>query len=552
VAGVLGFTEDDLRGAADVRSFERGLGYLSQVGDLRIEGTRVTATVLGSDAYEVRLEYGTSGLHGDCSCPFGVEGNFCKHCVAAGLVALKASSSASPHSQAAPAQRPGRQLVVSWLSSLTKDELAAELLELLDEDAELGSRFELKAAAQQVDTATLGNAVRDLIYVDGYIDWDEAAAYAANVRRAVGAIGELIDVGAADEAVAIAFDAIGWLTEACAAVDDSSGFIGEVAAELLAVHLSACQAAPPDPVSLAIGLADLVLNDDYGFAPEVEQYAALLGEEGMATIREEVAAMYRMHPDNFRARHMMEAILKAEGDVDALIAHYAAHLDDHGWQHFAIVRELDAVGRAAEAISWAERGARELARPDGRLVEYLAGRYAAAGRGEDLLSLRRVRFQAERNLAGYQALRAAATSAGTWETERGKALAQLRADAADTYRYWGGPVLIDALIDDGDLAAAWSAAPEAASDAQWIRLADASVSERPAEALAVYRTVIERLATNTGDEIYRQIANHLLSARACHEALGTLNEFRQYLEWLRLVQKRKRNLMKILDQNGLR
>jgi uncharacterized Zn finger protein len=34
-------------------------------------------------------------------------------------------------------------------------------------------------------------------------------------------------------------------------------------------------------------------------------------------------------------------------------------------------------------------------------------------------------------------------------------------------------------------------------------------------------------------------------------ALGTVDEFRRYVAALRTEQKRKRNLMKILEQNGL-
>ena len=49
--------------------------------------------------------------------------------------------------------------------------------------------------------------------------------------------------------------------------------------------------------------------------------------------------------------------------------------------------------------------------------------------------------------------------------------------------------------------------------------------------------------------------------RLCHEyleagsagivALGTTGEFKRYLVLFRMEQKRKRNLMKILDENGL-
>jgi hypothetical protein len=59
------------------------------------------------------------------------------------------------------------------------------------------------------------------------------------------------------------------------------------------------------------------------------------------------------------------------------------------------------------------------------------------------------------------------------------------------------------------------------------------------------------MKTMTGDSVYRRMASLLLSARACHQALGTTDEFRRYLAVLRLNQKRKRNLMKILDENGL-
>jgi hypothetical protein len=112
-------------------------------------------------------------------------------------------------------------------------------------------------------------------------------------------------------------------------------------------------------------------------------------------------------------------------------------------------------------------------------------------------------------------------------------------------------VLIDALIDDRDLDAAWAAAKDAASERQWLRLADASTDSHPADALAVYRTTIGSLKVHTGDDNYRRIASLLLSARACHLALGTPDEFTRYLAALRVEQKRKRNLMRILNQNGL-
>lgn len=55
----------------------------------------------------------------------------------------------------------------------------------------------------------------------------------------------------------------------------------------------------------------------------------------------------------------------------------------------------------------------------------------------------------------------------------------------------------------------------------------------------------------TGNAVYEQLASLLLSIRDCHCRLGTKDEFTTYLIALRADQKRKRNLMRLLDQHGL-
>jgi len=548
------FTEADIRLAAGARSFERGVDYVDEVADLEIASTQITATVYGSSEYRVCLTFGDEGLDGDCTCPYGRDGFFCKHCVAVGLSVLNMGDELPRHIETARAQR---QMLDSWLESLSKEELLAELSGLLDEDRDLRRRFELRAASVNLDAATIRRAVRELIGLPrrGYIEYDEAYRYASNVLEAVVAIDDLIQAGGATDAIGIAREAIGLLGQAYESVDDSSGSVADAAHDLLAVHLRACEAAPPEPVSLGGYLAGLLLHDDYGFEPDLSDYADLLGNRGLATVREHIRAAYAEHPEDSRARNLMESVAKAEGDVDALIAIIAADLDERGQSHLRIARELDEAGRGDAALGWAERGLQEAARPDQQLVEYLAGRYAAAGRADDVLSLRRDRFQAERTLANYQALRGAATDSGAWPAERSHALALLSADArhqrARVPWAWGGPVLVDALLDDGDLDAAWAAAKDAASEDQWLRLADASAATRPADALALYLRAIGSLKKETGDPVYRRMASLLLSARACHQALDTTEQFNRYVAALRTEQKRKRNLMKILEENGL-
>jgi uncharacterized Zn finger protein len=541
----LAFTEADIRRAAGGKSFKRGLDYVRDVEHLEIAATQVTATVRGSDQYRVCLSAGHAGLRGECTCPHGREGFFCKHCVAVGLAVLQMNTELIEE-----AQTEWRTLE-SWLKSLSKEALLAEFIGLLDEDRELRRRLELRAAILNHDAA----AVRDLVQVPWGVWTESPQAYANDVRKAAAAIEDLVRGGGAEYAIWIAEEAIDLTAEAFRSADDSSGSIRDAAYQLLAVHLRACRAAPPDPVELGGYLAGLVLGNDHIW-PDLADYADLLGGPGFAAVRERIAATYAENPENGQARYLMESVAQAEGDVDALITVYAAQLDEHGRNHLRIAEALDRAGRGADALGWAERGLREAAHPDQRLVDYLAGRYAAAGRDDDVLGLRRDRFRAERTLASYQALRQAA--AGQWPAERSQALGLLRQDAraVRSRTLWdrGGPVLIDALTDDGDLDAAWAAAKDPANhatDDQWLRLADALAAARPADALDVYLRVIGALKKESGDKVYRRMAALLLAARACHQALGTTDQFRRYLAVLRMECRRKTSLMKILAENGL-
>ncbi len=551
------FTEADIKRAAGDRSFARGLEYLGAVEDIYIGSKEITASVYGNGEYRVSLAFGDEeGLTGDCTCPYGREGFFCKHCVAVGLAVLKMGDDLPRQIEAS---RAGWHALESWLESLSKEELLAELLTALGEHRDLRRSFELRAASVNADAVAVRRAVRDLIVLPrrGYVSYDEAYGYARDVHKAATAIGDLIVAGGAEDAIGIAREAIDLLAEAHEFVDDSSGEVGGAASELLEMHLRACEAAPPDPASLADYLADQLLHDDWGLAPDLSDYTAMLGDTGLAAVRARIAAAYAANPQDWRAKSLMEAVAKAAGDVDAVVAILAADLDSRGWQYLRIARELDEAGRGDEALAWAERGLRDAEQADQRLADYLAGRYAAAGRLDDARKLRSDRFRAERTLANYQALRQAATELGAWPAQRGEALALLRKDARHLRVAvpwaWRGPVLVDALLDDGDLDAAWAAAKEAqaTTDDQWLRLADALAGTRPAEALAAYLRVIASLKQCTGNDVYQRIATLLRAARTCHEALGTVPEFRRYVAALRTEQKRKRNLMKILDQHDL-
>ena len=138
----------------------RGLDYVNAVDHLEISDTEVTANVYGSSEYTVCLVIDDQRLSGGCTCPYGRDGFFCKHCVAVGLSVLELGDELPRHLEAARAQQ---QAVDAWLQSLSKEELLAELRGLLDENRELRQRFELRAAAMNTDALAIRRAVMDFI-----------------------------------------------------------------------------------------------------------------------------------------------------------------------------------------------------------------------------------------------------------------------------------------------------------------------------------------------------------------------------------------------------
>jgi uncharacterized Zn finger protein len=226
MAGLFG--EADLRRVAGERSFGRGLGYLDAVGDLEIGVDQVTATVYGTDAYEVVLDLDGGAVTGDCSCPHGQEGFFCKQLVAVGLTALRQAGDVPAQRAAAAAKA---RSLESWLDGLSRDDLLTLVREQVREDRGLRRRLELRAAAAGPDLSDVRDRVRELLDVRGFsrygaIEYADARAYSSQVDEVLPVIDGLIDGGQAAEAAAIAREALSAVLEALQQADDSDGYIG--------------------------------------------------------------------------------------------------------------------------------------------------------------------------------------------------------------------------------------------------------------------------------------------------------------------------------------
>jgi uncharacterized Zn finger protein len=81
---------EQLRERAGTSSFLRGERYrdAGHVTQLEFDGERIMAQVVGHQIYTICLWRRGAALQFSCTCPFAVEGAFCKHCVAVGLTVI--------------------------------------------------------------------------------------------------------------------------------------------------------------------------------------------------------------------------------------------------------------------------------------------------------------------------------------------------------------------------------------------------------------------------------------------------------------------------------
>jgi len=165
----------------------------------------------------------------------------------------------------------------------------------------------------------------------------------------------------------------------------------------------------------------------------------------------------------------------------------------------------------------------------------------------EVLALRRAQHERMPSSSTYRALRIAAVALDAWPVEQDAARATLqRADVRG---------FVDALLDDGEVELAWTAAAAAPQNAfgfnLWLRLAESSERGRPADALAVYQRLVDEVLERAERRAYRSAAWILQRAQAAARAADMLDEFMDYLARLREQHRRRPTLIAILDKANL-
>lgn len=559
--------------AGDV-TYLRGLAYANEgrVGELAIQDGVLVAHVRGTETYTVRLDTEKPGLSYDCTCPVGDEVRFCKHCVAVGLVWLMARGEPLTVTPRPRPAEPPMDRVRAFLERQDAETLRTLLLAEADANENLRERLLLRDAAGGADAASLErlrNAIDRATTIPDFIDYDEAASYAGVLDKMVDAIESFAQANPA-AAIELTEHAIWQVEDALQSVDDSDGMVGDVLRGLQEVHLHACTDARPDPAALAQRLFEGEMRSEFEtFAGAVEAYGELMGGAGLTEYRRLAHAAWDRLPAlgpgerdansgtrRWTLTRIMERLAKLTGSLEERVAVHSRDLS--GPHAFLKIAEIYLeAGDRDKAMEWARRGLEAF--PSGvgdRLCVFLAEEHHRRGEHEQAMELVWAVFGRRPYLAEYQLLKQHADQSRTWTSWRERALTRIREHAqqrtAGMIHLPGRAPdqrseLVRVFLWERDTEAAWREAQEGGcSPDLWLQLAKARAADHPADALAVYRSQVDRILVNTGERAYAEAVKLLPRVREIMNRLG--EDFSTYITHLRVTHKRRRRLLEMLDR----
>ncbi len=588
-------TREVLRRLAGPTSYERGEAYAAsgRVGDIAEDGGHITAYVRGEMRYKVSLWCARAPVTYKCSCPIGLEGACCKHCVALGLVWLDREPGAAAMSttrvaksnatakQRTRAERPlTMQDVREHLSAQRADALVELLMQHAMRDESLRQRLMLdtaKATRTGINIDTYRRALDSAIDIGDYVPYQEASGYFERIDDVLSSIAELSDSHPA-AVIELTEYALTRMEQAIESIDDSDGGTSDILHRMHELHLAACAKARPDPEALAHTLFEREMESEWDvFSGAVLRYHKLLGAQGLATYRALAESAWKRVPvlragdqmrrnedGRFRITQIMVAVATLSGDVEARVAVLQRDLS-FAYQYLVIADLYEAAGKRDTALHWAEQGVAAFPdRTDSRLRDFLVTQYWRRSRNAEAMSLLWKNFEDRHALEPYIALHAGATRAGRkradakhasdWITWRDKALNAIRVSmsARDGSRsVWhaiDGSLLVQIFMWEKDHEAAWrEAQASGCNDSLWMDLAKLREQSHPADAVGVYQRAVDRVLAPTNSRTYPDAVSHVRKVARVMKAANHIEALRDYLMALRTRHKAKRNFMQLLD-----
>jgi uncharacterized Zn finger protein len=336
----------------------------------------------------------------------------------------------------------------------------------------------------------------------------------------------------------------------------------DLADRLLAAHAVACRASGIDPDHLAEWLVRLQLDHPDGPQVRVADYAAALGDTGLVAYRDAVEALcdalptigfgevHREDRHRWAVRRLVQDLVDHTADVDLQVKLLATDLSS-GWHYLRVAGVLQEAGRVEQALEWVRRGLRVTSTGPAalRLVDLAVDECLQLGWFDQARELRERAFRENPDLSTYLRLRVLAWQGAEWPARREALLRPLHERAADDVRQ--STALVRILLWEGEKEAAWRVAQQhGCADEAWWALADERAERHPADAIEVYRDLVEQeLEDDTEDG--GRVADLLEQMRGVFTRTGRPDAFSRYLDGIKSRHVDDRRLLDELARRGL-
>lgn len=377
-----------------------------------------------------------------------------------------------------------------------------------------------------------------------YISYSEGFGFIASLEGVASQIQTLLSTDPT-RAVALYEKFLAGCNDIAEDIDDSDGYLGMFAADLICRWIQARQAANADPDETAKKLLARMDDDPYGFASGLErQTAEAFDRKGLQSLEREIRARFDATGGRWWA-DSLRAIYLAQRDVDKYVE-LCRGTDLSPGDCEAIAGLLQARRKFTEALTWVQQGL-ELQKGDpfptmgGRLANLKRHLLRNLGRGDEALHSAWAEFQAHPSKLSYDELMryVPKPGRGAWHE---KAM-----EAAE-----GGP--LSSLID------LWLAAKETGRLVERLRNASNRelegvshyVTEPAAKRLAkphpdvaakVYRALGMRIVNASKSRYYGAALASLEEAKRCYAKAGRHREWEALVSEVRRAHHRKHGFM---------
>lgn len=576
------FDTDVVELLASPPSISRGRAYAAdgRVTITTFSDTELQADVRGTTRYRVRL-WTEGGAHRwRCDCPVGLNGEFCKHSVAALASAAAPEARPAATSVGDPDPREPDELA-RFLASLPPEQLASLVLEQAEIDHQFRTRLSRLAQLQNAapasgtDTPAAALDLRALkkeitaAYGRGYVSYREAAGWAARVFEAIEWISDINDAGHFRTAALLAQHAHKRAESAMNRVDDSGGEITEISNRLAEIHAAACVEGAFPSADLARRLIKLELDAELDtFHRSAVSHREALGPEGLAVYGRLAQEAYDALPTDshpygkaFRVRQARIAHALATNDPDQLVDVLSDEVRSPA-DHLEIIDAFQAAGRIDEALAWADTSLSVFAERHHQLVSVRARRadlLRQLGDDQAIVDMYRQSFEATPTPETYRLFVEAAPDPDRTRRDAIDHVLSLLPTIGDQDDEAAAPTIgrpvtdvaangvVAVLLAAGDDDLAWSVALEhGATDHEWLKMAEHRQISDPESAIAVLTLETERAIERKNRSGYRQAAQLLERIERLATKANKPELHRQLTDQIHARHHRKSSLMELL------